>query len=249
MQEMKRIFVSDNDRQLAATFCEYFADLINGRINRIGFATLAISGGRTPDMIFSELSNNFQDSVNWQKLLVYWVDERCVPPDDPESNYGRAARLLIDNVEIIPDNVFRIMGEHPPPEEVRRYSELLRSNLIIKNDKPCFDLIMLGVGTDGHTASIFPGQEHLFSTGELVAASVNPATGSKRITLTGPLINNASNIAVIASGHEKKNVISSVLDETRNERIYPVQFVRPEHGSISWFLTRDTLPDQQVIPE
>ena len=240
MSEVKTIILSSPE-ELAASFCEYFAELVNSRIEQIGFAAVAFSGGKTPDIIFRMLADDFHNRVDWQKLLVYWADERCVPPDDPESNFGRASELLIDKVEINPANVFRIRGEEDPLQERMRYAERISSNLFQKDNFPVFDLIMLGVGEDGHTASLFPGNEKLFVTDEITAVTNNPDTGQTRITLTGSLINHAANIAVIVSGISKKSVMGKILSGNPPADI-PASHIKPVSGNLIWFMTADAAP-------
>lgn len=241
-----RLVIGKDESEVAMSFCEYFAEVVNSRIERIGFSAVAISGGKTPDEIFRKLSEEYRSQVNWPGVLVFWVDERCVPPDDSESNYGRARSLLLDNVEIPPENIFRIKGESDPAEESAEYSKLLCANLTVKNDLPCFDFVMLGVGEDGHTASIFPGQESLFESNEPVAATKNPA-GQNRITITGRVINNARNIAVVAGGKNKLRVITEVFSPERENRKYPIEFVSPVHGELTWFVTSDAFPSDNPL--
>ena len=243
-----RLVIGKDESEVAMSFCEYFAEVVNNRVERIGFSTVAISGGKTPDEIFRKLSGEYRSQVNWPGVLLFWVDERCVPPDDPESNYGRAGSLLLDNVEIPPENIFRIKGESDPVEESAEYSKLLYANLTVKNDLPCFDFVMLGVGEDGHTASIFPGQESLFETNEPVASTKNPA-GQNRITITGGVINNARNIAVVAAGKNKLRVITEVFSTEREIKKYPIELVSPVYGELTWFVTSDAFPsDISLIP-
>lgn len=241
-----RVVIGKDESEVAISFCEYFAEIVNSRIERIGFSAVAISGGRTPDEIFRKLSVEYRSQVNWPGVLVFWVDERCVPPDVAESNYGRAKSLLLDNVEIPPDNIFRIRGESDPVKESVDYAELLRANLTVKNDLPCFDLVMLGVGEDGHTASIFPGQESLFETDEPVAVTKDPR-GENRITVTGKVINNARNIAVVAVGKNKLHVITDVFSSEKGKLKYPIELVSPVHGELTWFVTSDAFPSEDQL--
>ncbi|HAH22194.1 MAG TPA: 6-phosphogluconolactonase, partial [Prolixibacteraceae bacterium] len=125
---------------------------------------LAISGGKTPDMLFTILASQYADSTLWQKVHFWWVDERMVPPGDPESNFGTANRLLFSQIIIPKENIHRIKGENNPETEALSYSQQIQENLISQNGWPIFDLILLGMGDDGHTASIFPNQMHLIDS-------------------------------------------------------------------------------------
>jgi 6-phosphogluconolactonase len=234
------VVVAKNESELATKFCDYFSEIVGSVIKRIGFATVALSGGKTPDIIFTKLAEDYPNRIDWAKVIIFWTDERCVPPGDPQSNYGRAYELLIEKIGIPSENIFRVRGEDDPETESERYAQLLETNARLKRDVPCFDFIMLGIGEDGHTASIFPGQENLFTTDKLTAVTVNPSNLQTRITLSGSLINNASNVAVVASGINKLKIVSEVIDETDT---YPISFVNPIHGKLTWFLTLDATPE------
>lgn len=233
------VAVAKDESELSTLFCDHFSEVIGSVIERIGFATVALSGGKTPDIIYTKLAEDYQNRIDWAKVIIFWTDERCVPPGDPQSNYGRAYELLIEKIGIPSENIFRVRGEDDPETESERYAQLLETNVRLKGNVPCFDFIMLGIGEDGHTASIFPGHENLFTTEKLTAVTVNPSNLQTRITLTGSLINNASNVAVVATGINKLKIISEVLDETDS---YPISFVSPIHGKLTWFLTLDATP-------
>ncbi len=240
------IIVAETDIELSAMYCEYFAQVTENVISRIGFASVALSGGSTPDMIFNKLAAEYENAIDWSKIILFWTDERCVPPDDPQSNYGRAKELLIDRTGIPPQNIFRIRGEDDPDEQAISYSQLIEANVRASGNLPCFDLIMLGVGEDGHTASIFPGQEYLFETELLTAVSVNPNNSQTRITLTGRLINNASNISIVAAGNRKAKIVSEVLGGKENNILYPVQLVEPKQGKLIWFLDKNAAEEISI---
>ena len=235
------VAVAKDESELSTMFCDHFSEAVGSVIERIGFATVALSGGKTPDIIFTKLAEDYHNRIDWAKVTIFWTDERCVPPGDPQSNYGRAYELLIEKIGIPSENIFRVRGEDDPETESERYAQLLETNVRLKRDVPCFDFIMLGIGEDGHTASIFPGQENLFASDKLTAVSVNPSSLQTRITLTGSLINNASNVAVVATGMNKLKIISEVLDETNS---YPISLVSPIHGKLTWFLTLDATPER-----
>lgn len=234
------VVVAKDESELATKFCDHFSEVVGSVIERIGFATVALSGGKTPDIIFTKLAEYYHNRIDWAKVIIFWTDERCVPPGDPQSNYTRAYELLIEKIGIPSENVFRVRGEDDPVTESERYAQLLETNVRYKGDMPCFDFIMLGIGEDGHTASIFPGQENLFASDKLTAVSVNPSNLQTRITLTGSLINNASNVAVLASGINKLKIVSEVLNESNS---YPISLVSPAHGNLTWFLTLDAAPE------
>lgn len=195
---------------------------------------IAISGGNTPKEIFKHWVSHFKDEINWRNISFYWVDERCVPASSSESNYGEAKRLFFDTVLTTQDNVFPIVGDNKPREEVFLLNSLVKSKLPQKNNLPVFDLILLGMGTDGHTASIFPGQLELFNLDEAYTTSINPHTGQKRITLTGKAINNANEVCFIITGSDKKLVIEEIFNKSGNWQSYPASFII--NDNLEWII-------------
>ena len=216
-----------------------FAELLQQNVDKTDdndFYSLALSGGSTPNKIFRYLSENFVDKINWKKIKIFFGDERCVPPDNEDSNYRMANESLLKNISIPKENIFRIKGENNPVKEAERYEEVLKSNLPSLNGIPQFDLILLGLGEDGHTASIFPNQVNLFYSARLCEVAVHPQTKQKRITLTGKIINNAKLVVFIVTGKNKANVLSKIMDVNNSKSVYPASFVNPKNGKLTWFL-------------
>ena len=172
---------------------------------------LALSGGETAKQMFSLWVAEYGSKINWMKIRFFWVDERCVPPADPDSNYGHADRLLFNPLHIPPENIHRIHGEAKPGEEAVRYSRIVEEYLPHRNKLPYFDCIILGIGNDAHTASIFPGNLSLLASQSIYAVSQQPITHQFRITMTGTLILNGSPLLVPAPGSGK----SIVIEETK----------------------------------
>ena len=206
------------------------------RIETDHYYTLALSGGSTPEYIFSYLSDNYAGRISWEKLLIFWGDERCVPPEDRESNYRMAYESLLQNVPIPDANIFRIRGEDDPATEARQYSELMSSVVPFFNGLPQFDLMLLGLGDDGHTASIFPDRLDLFTAPQLYEVAVKPDSGQKRITATGRLINNASKIYFIVTGKGKASIVSEIIGGRSGSEQYPASHVMPGSGHTVWML-------------
>jgi 6-phosphogluconolactonase len=206
------------------------------RIEPDHFYTIALSGGSTPEYLFRYLADNYANRIDWEKLLVFWGDERCVPPESKESNYRMAYENLLQNVPIPDANVFRIRGEDDPATEARQYSELVSDNVLEFEDTPQFDLMLLGLGNDGHIASIFPDKLELFNSSQLFEVAVKPETREKRITATGKLINNASKIYFIVTGKEKAEIVSEIVEKKTGSDRYPASRVDPESGHIVWML-------------
>lgn len=206
------------------------------RIESDHYYTIALSGGSTPEFIFRYLSENYAERISWEKLLVFWGDERCVLPEDKESNYRMAYESLLQNVPIPDANIFRIKGEDDPVTEARQYSELVSSMVPFYNGIPQFDLMLLGLGDDGHTASIFPDRIDLFATGQLFEVAVKPDTRQKRITATGKIINNSSKIYYIVTGKGKASIVSEIIEGKRGSELYPASRVMPASGHLVWML-------------
>jgi len=194
--------------------------------------TVALSGGSTPKLMFQMLADQFRDDVPWDKIHFFWSDERHVPPDDPESNYRMANEALLSHVNGI---VHRIPSENPDAAAAAsEYEQTLVE--VTKQTLPRLDLIFLGLGTDGHTASIFPGSEVLHETKRLVAAPYVEKVKSYRITMTLPLLNNGATVVFLVSGAEKAEIVKAVLE---GENKYPAQAVKPTEGELIWMLDKD----------
>ena len=194
--------------------------------------TVALSGGSTPKLMFQMLADQFRDDVPWDKIHFFWSDERHVPPDDPESNYRMANEALLSHVNGI---VHRIPSENPDAAAAaNEYEQTLVE--VTKQTLPRLDLIFLGLGTDGHTASIFPGSEVLHETKRLVAAPYVEKFNSYRITMTLPLLNNGATVVFLVSGAEKAEIVKAVLE---GENQYPAQAVKPTEGELIWMLDKE----------
>ena len=233
-----KIHISKSVEELA----EYFAQLLISKVNNSkDYFHLVLSGGSTPKNIFEYLAENHQNTISWNKVKFFWGDERCVPSTESESNYKLANDSLLSKLPISSENIFRIKGEKNPQLEADRYSSEILKQINIKNGYPRFDLILLGLGEDGHTASIFPNQKSLLNSDKISAVAVNPANGQKRITLTGRVINNAANIFFIATGKNKTNIIDAIINRKENYKDYPASFISPKDGVLYWLLDEDAV--------
>ncbi|GMR25739.1 MAG: 6-phosphogluconolactonase [Ignavibacteria bacterium] len=220
---------------LAGSFAEFLMQKVNETPEDESFS-IALSGGSTPKKIYTYLSDNFEDKINWAKIKIFFGDERCVPPDSEESNYKMANESLFKNISIPIENIFRIRGENNPVKEAARYEEVLKSNLPSLSGIPQFDLILLGIGEDGHTASIFPNQVNLFYSARLCEAAVHPQNKQKRITLTGKIINNAKLVVFIVTGKNKSKITGKIISGDNSGSVFPASFVSPKKGKIIWLL-------------
>lgn len=171
---------------------------------------LALSGGETAKKMFALWVDEYRDKIDWDTMRFFWVDERCVPPADPESNFGHANRLLFEPLHIPADHIHRIHGEVEPGTEAMRYSRIVKEYLPRRGQFPYFDCIILGIGGDSHTASIFPDNLPLLTDSRNYAVSRHPETGQFRITMTGPIILNGSPLLVPVLGANKGAAIEDL---------------------------------------
>lgn len=234
----KNIHILPGPQQAASALAAVLYHLSKVMLMNKPSLSLAVSGGNSPILLFKELAANYTRKFEWKKIHFYWVDERCVPPTDKESNYGSANRFLLEQIPVPPSNIHRIMGEDDPAAEAKRYSDELKANLPHTNGFPALDVVLLGLGTDGHTASIFPGQTNLISSPEAVATSVNPS-GQQRITLTGKTINNASTVFFLVTGKDKSEILASVIAKQKGSEAYPARHIKPVSGNLNWYLDKE----------
>ncbi len=233
-----KIFKTPSD--LAEKLAKELVQRINDSAQKKKALTIALSGGSTPDLLFSTLGDNFSKSARWEFVHFFWVDERCVPPDNIESNYRKADENLFRKIDIPLCNIHRIRGERVPEKEASSYSEEISEFTRSRNRLPLFDIILLGVGDDGHTASIFPGNLKLFSSDKICAVAVHPSTGQKRITLTGKVINNADLIFIVVTGKKKSDIMYHILNNTGSSENFPASHVVSLSGSLNWYLDEES---------
>jgi 6-phosphogluconolactonase len=210
-------------------------DVINKYIEKEGRCTLVLSGGNTPKQLYDNIVKDYADKVDWDSVYFFWGDERCVPPDDEESNYVMVYYHLLTGLKIGFRNVFRIKGEDPPGLAAQNYDMLLRKFFL--DSLPAFDLVLLGVGTDGHTASLFPGSKALNVIDKLAEAEYYEKYETWRVTLTLPVINNAQNIFFLAEGNSKSEIIKEIF--TNENLNLPAQMVKPVNGKLTWFIDKE----------
>jgi 6-phosphogluconolactonase len=201
--------------------------------------TIAISGGSTPKLLLSVLAEKYKTAVDWGMVKLFWVDERCVPPDDAESNFGMTDKILLSKVLIPAGNIFRIRGEDDPVKEASRYSAVITGNTGNKNNIPYFDIVILGMGDDGHTASIFPGNDKLLYNNSICETAVHPVSGQWRITITGKVINNAKAIFILVTGEKKSDIVRRIFSNSEDTKIFPAGHINSVEGITSWLLDKD----------
>lgn len=205
------------------------------------YFTLALSGGSTPRAFHSTLVvPPYRDQIDWENMQYFWGDERFVPPDDPESNYRMARETLLLQAPVTSDQVHPVPTERGDPALVAELYEadIRRLMNVLPGQLPRFDLILLGMGPDGHCASLFPHTEALTVHDRLVTANHVPQLHTDRITFTVPVINNAAAVVFLVAGADKADALAAVLEGPHDPETYPSQLIAPEHGTLHWLVDR-----------
>lgn len=229
----KKIF--KDKMAVAKAFADFFAELANA----VQPMHVALSGGSTPKLIFDVLAATHGQAIDWKNIHFYWGDERCVPPTDNESNFKMAQEHLFSKIEVPKENIHRILGENQPQGEAMRYANLLEIFLDRVDDIPQFDLIVLGLGDDGHTASIFPHEIGLWNANDHCFVATHPESGQKRVSINGKVINRAKQVVFLVTGGNKAAKVQAILNRTEGHEPYPAALVRPTSGQLTWFLDED----------
>lgn len=232
------VFIFDSVDNLAAFFAEKLANITQTCPDH-AHVSVALSGGSTPRAVFAYMSEQPKSNIAWEKIRLFWGDERCVPADHAESNYRMTRESLLTHIPVPAENIFRIQGEEDPQKEAVRYSKLVAAHVPFFNNQPVFDLVMLGLGEDGHTASIFPPDMHLFDSPDLFEAVQNPYSGQHRITATGRVINHAKNIFFIVSGYSKSEMVTRIINKHEGFDRLPASKIKPLGGEPFWLLDQD----------
>ena len=236
----KNIHVYSNKEKLVIATAEHMVNSIEQAIQQNGLCNVALSGGNTPGGVFSLLASNFyQDRVDWGRLHLFWGDERMVPPEHQDSNFRMVQETLLDHIKIPGENVHRIRGEIAPEEAAAEYAELLDAHF--KEDLPCFDLILLGLGEDGHTASLFPETDAVGECEKHAVAVFVPRLSAWRVTLTLPVLNAAREILFLVSGKSKSEMIQRIMSIKQPAKELPATMVNPQNGELHWMLDSEAM--------
>lgn len=255
-----KIVISETAKEACISLTENMIGILKSISGRDVY--IALSGGKTPELLYDLWARQYEHEIDWKRIQVFWVDERCVPPADRESNYHMAVLHFLSKLPLKEKNIHRIHGESEPEREAERYSEIVRRILPWEGEIPVFDIILLGAGSDGHTASLFPeltethsisyknaaeeeeeGERDGFGHISLYKVAENPYSGQKRITMTFPLINQASHIFLLVTGSEKQEMVCNLIHGKEAARFYPVARVKPVRGDLTCFLDRDSVTD------
>ena len=236
-----KYYVEPDPAALARRAAQYFLEMTTEAVQARGRARIAISGGSTPKTTFALLadpSEPWRAHMPWDNLDIYWVDERCVPPDHADSNYRMTREAMLDHVPLKPEQIHRIEGELSPDAAAASYESELRSSFRLEGaESPRFDLVALGMGPDGHTASLFPNTEAIQELGRLAVANHVPQQkDSWRITLTWPVINHASSVFFLIAGTDKAAVLNEVLAGPHDPERLPSQLIWPASGILTLIL-------------
>jgi 6-phosphogluconolactonase len=227
------IHIFNDLEELSRAAADLFVEQTVQSINERNRFLVALNGGSTPTRLFELLATDYHEKADWSKVHVFWGDERCVPPDDAGSSYGQARDILLSHA-LIPDaNIHRIKGELRPAEASKDYSLTLRGFASPPLEWPRFDLIYLGMGEDGHTASLFPGSPVDVSIPVTAHYQDRPAN---RVSLTPIVFNSARMIVFMATGEKKANTLAEVLSDRYNPELYPAQRIDPQDGKLIWLL-------------
>jgi 6-phosphogluconolactonase len=236
------IVVLEDFTALSRRAAELLVRCISETISRKQQFTMALSGGSTPKALFSLLveDGSFRNTIPWEKIHFFWGDERHVAPQDEQSNYRMAKEIMLAKAHVRTENIHRMPTEQPDAGKVAQdyERELLKFFQLTTNQLPVFDFNLLGLGPDGHTASLFPGTSALCEKRRLVVANWVEKLQTHRLTMTAPLLNNAGTIVFLVSGEKKAEVLQKVLEGGHQPDLLPAQLIRPTHGRLIWLVDR-----------
>jgi 6-phosphogluconolactonase len=234
----REVIILPDAKGIAHTAAAEFLVVAREAVQEKGSFSVVLAGGSTPKVLYELLSTNplLQALVPWSKIHWFFGDERHVGPDDPESNFRMASDTMLGKAPVDPDKVHRIKGEKAnAAEAAAEYEEELRSSLTLGGDElPCFDLVLLGMGTEGHTASLFPGTKALKEERRLVVSNWVGKLCTDRITLTPPVLNNAARVVFMVQGEEKAPALKAVLEGPYEPEQFPAQMIHPKRGRVMW---------------
>ncbi len=239
MESRRSVEVVPTADDLARVACEIITAAASASIGRRRYFRIALAGGSTPQAVYRLLADDpYMDFTGWQ---IFWSDERCVPPTSSESNYAMAKAALLDRLARPPALVFRMAGEGDPDAAAISYERAVRELVppnpaVVTGQTPRFDLVLLGMGADGHTASLFPGTAALHEQERLVVANHVPQLATTRLTFTYPLINAARRVLILVSGEGKAATLRDVLAGPQDRQRFPVQGVQLHRGNLTWLV-------------
>ena len=224
--------------ELSDQLASWISDLINSTLQNQEFFTLVLSGGETPKNLFKKLAADYKEKIDWKRVHLFWGDERAVPFNDDRNNAKMAYDILIDHLEMPPSQIHIMRTDIEPLFAANEYEKTLRH--FFENTINSFDLVLLGMGDDGHTLSLFPNSSVLNEEHEnWVRAIYNEVQKMYRITLMPVIVNRASHIAFMVDGQKKSTVLKKVIEGPFNPLLLPAQIIEPKNGELNWFLDED----------
>jgi len=238
----RTVIVKDDEQQVTAAAAELFKSIVNQAVEQRGICRVALAGGTTPHALYQDLARRaISQDVPWSKVEIFMGDERDVPLDHVESNYNMVQRTLLDHLPVQPTRIHPMRADADDlPAAAEEYECIIRGAFACAPDEiPRFDLILLGMGSDGHTASLFPGSEALEERRRLVVACKIPVLGRWRMTFTYPLINAAHNVILLVTGRDKAEAVEGLMSREGDESDIPAARVRPSDGNLYIVLDAD----------
>lgn len=227
--------VFPNPEALSVAAAEFIVDLANQSVQQNGRFTISLSGGSTPERLFRLFAESpYVEQMPWANTYFFWGDERCVPLDDPRNNAHQAIALLFSKINIPAENIFRIQTNLSPAEAAEQYEAAIQE--LFGDAPPRFDLMLLGMGDNGHTASLFPNTTVLHEEVRMVKEIYVEEVSMYRVTMTAPLINLAHHIVFLATGANKAEMLKTVLQGAYEPELYPAQLIEPVDGTLIWMV-------------
>jgi 6-phosphogluconolactonase len=233
-----QLHIYENAESTARAVAELIKETARAKEAESKKLNIAVSGGSTPRQLFTLLGEDYKETIPWKIIRFFWVDERCVEPTHPDSNFGMTYDALLQHPFVPAANIFRMKGEDIPENEAERYRKLLWKELPAKDGFPVFDLILLGMGDDGHTASIFPDKPEMLTSDFSVSVGIHPVSKQKRITLTGKTINNAEKVVFLVTGSSKAALIKQIVNHEPDAQKYPAAHAGSKTGIACFYLDK-----------
>jgi len=234
--ESPKVKIYDDNRAVAEAFAK---DLYQFVSSREGSVHIALSGGSTPALLFDVLAKDYATKMPWDKIHFWWGDERCVLPTDEQSNYKMTVDHLLGKIKMPEENIHRVLGELTPEQANKAYIHEISELVPESNGWPEFDLIILGMGNDGHTASIFPHEIQLLHDANICAVATHPESGQKRVSLTGAVINNAKEVSFLVTGKSKTERVNEIFNKLDGYKELPSTYINPTHGHLTFYFDKD----------
>ncbi len=233
----KNIRILSDAEAVAKTAARIFSSAASVAVGSRSSFSVALSGGSTPTLLYRILGSSFQDVISWQHVHLFWTDERCVPADHKQSNFRIVNEELLSHIDMPNGNIHRIKGELAPDEGAGTYETELRGHFG-REGLPRFNVIFLGIGEDGHTASLFPGSEALGEEQRLAVPAYSMEASSWRVTLTLPVLNNAGLVVFLVTGSNKAEIMAKLFSK-EDRSSYPAGLVNPLNGRVIWLIDKD----------